>query len=147
MYKFAEETSLETLEECYPLCKQHFQELTEGQSFDVDWDTLKALLSYGSLVITVARVEGEVVAYYMNVVNKDFLTSTLVSKELAIFVQPKHRGGRLFLKLSKFNTEVLVSKGVVTQFITFMHGHNDKLPLKMGFEPLEITYKKVIGDK
>jgi hypothetical protein len=41
---------------------------------------------------------------------------------------------------------MLKSKGVVTQYITFVHGHNDKLPLRLGFVPAETTYKKELGE-
>jgi hypothetical protein len=147
MYEFAEETSLETLEECYKLCADHFDEVGMEGTFNIDWGVLQTFLQAGILAITIARVEGEIVAYYMNILTNDFMTKLLTSKEMAIYVSPKYRGGRLFMKLCDWNEELLVSKGVVINYMTFMHGHNDKLPLRLGYEPLEITYKKVIGEK
>ncbi len=146
MYKFSEETSLEVLEECYSLCESHFNEVGMEGSFNVDWDSLRGFLQAGVLCVSLARHEGSIVAYYMNIVTKDFMTSDTVAKELSIYVAPAHRGGRLFFKLDKFNTALLVEKGVSVQYMTFMYGHNDKLPLRLGYSPLEITYKKVIGE-
>lgn len=146
MFEIKEETSLYTLEECYSLCEEHFHELNMGQSFEVDWSILENFLNANVLVLTVARHESRIVGYYMSVLTRDFMTSQLVSKELSIYVDPKFRNGRLFFKMCNFNTQLLKEKGVITQYMTFMIGHNDKLPLKLGFEPLEITYKKVIGD-
>lgn len=146
MYKFSEETSIEVLEECHSLCEEHFYELDMGTSFNVDWASLQSFLDAGILSVVTVRSEGVIVGYYMNIITKDFMTSNLVAKELSIFISPKFRRGRLFLKLCEFNTALLKSKGVVSQYITFMHGHNDKLPLRLGFEPLEITYKKDLGE-
>ena len=145
MFKLKEENSLEVLKECYEMCQKHFYELGDShgfQPFNVDWGTLKTLLNANLISVLVARKDGVVVGYFMNVLNVDFMTSTLVAKELAIYVDEAYRGGRLFYKMVKEVESLLKSKGVVTQYITFVHGHNDKMPLKLGFTPLEITYKK-----
>lgn len=149
MYNIQEENSLQTLEECFELCQEHFYELGEGydtKPFDVDWDTLKLLLSVNSLSILVARLDGVVVGYFMNILTKDFLTSTSIAKELAIYVDKKHRGGRLFMKMVGEVEQLLKEKGVVTHYMTFVNGHNEKLPIKLGYVPIEITYKKCLGD-
>lgn len=145
MYRLSEENTLEALEECFELCQRHFYELGGDhnfQPFEVDWTTLKSFLSANLLSVLVARKDEVVVGYFMNLVSKDFMTSKLVGKELAIFVDKPYRGGRLFMKMVKATEQLLKDRGVVTQYITFVEGHNDKLPLKLGFSPLEITYKK-----
>lgn len=145
MYNLSEENTLEALEECFELCQKHFYELGDDhnfQPFEVDWTTLKSFLSANLLSVLVARKDEVVVGYFMNLVSKDFMTSKLVGKELAIFVDKPYRGGKLFMKMVKATEQLLKGKGVVTQYITFVEGHNDKLPLKLGFSPLEITYKK-----
>lgn len=149
MFEFKEENSMSTLRECFDLCKDHFEELGEShdfQPFNVDWDTLETLLNANLLSLLIARKDGVVAGYFMNVLSVDFLTSTLVAKELAIYVDKPFRNGRLFYKMVKEVELLLKSKGVVTQYITFVEGHNDKMPLKLGFTPLEITYKKSLGD-
>lgn len=148
MFKFNEENEMSTLKECFNLCKDHFNELSDGHSFqpfNVDWETLNTLLNANLLSLLIARKDGDIVGYFMNVLSVDFLTSTLVAKELAIYVDRPFRKGRLFYKMVKEVESLLKAKGVVTQYITFVEGHNDKLPLKLGFSPLEITYKKDLG--
>lgn len=148
MYSLKEENSIEVLEECFDLCQDHFYELGEDhnfQPFEVDWTTLQAFLGAGMLSALIARKEGKVVGYFMNLVSKDFMTSKLVGKELAIYVDKAHRGGKLFIKMVKEVEKLLEERGCVTQYITFVEGHNDKLPLKLGFSPLEVTYKKDLG--
>lgn len=147
-YNFTEENSVEVLEECFELCQKHFYELNEGygvKPFDVDWPTLKYLLSNEALSIVVARVDGRLIGYFMNILSKDFLTSTIVAKELAIYVEEEYRNTSVFFKMHKFVEKLLVDKGITEHFMTFVQGHNDKLPLKLGFVPIEVTYKKCIG--
>jgi len=149
MFDMKEENSMDTLKECFNLCQDHFYELGEThnfQPFNVDWLTLETLLGANLLSLLVARRDGVIAGYFMNVLNVDFMTSTLVAKELAIYVDKPFRGGRLFYKMVKEVEKVLKSKGVVTQYITFVEGHNDKMPLKLGFTPLEITYKKELSN-
>lgn len=149
MFDISEENSMSTLEECFSLCQDHFYELGEThnfQPFNVDWATLETLLNANLLSILIARKEGVIVGYFMNVLNVDFMTSKLVAKELAIYVDKPHRGGRLFYRMVKETESLLKSKGVVTQYITFVDGHNEKMPLKLGFTPVEITYKKELSD-
>lgn len=147
-YKLAEENSIDVLRECFDLCQEHFYELGndyDTKPFDVDWPTLEMLLSTDSLSILTARVEGVVVGYFMNIITKDFLTSTIVAKELAIYVDTKYRGGRLFMKMVSKVEDLLKEKGATAHYVTFVYGHNEKLPLKLGYSPIEITYKKSLG--
>lgn len=147
-YRLQEENSVSILEECFELCQQHFYEVGSGcgtKPFDVDWDTLKLLLEVNSLSILTARVDGVVVGYFMNILTKDFLTSTQIAKELAIYVDVKYRGGRLFIKMVDEVSRLLRDKGITTHYVTFVHGHNEKLPLKLGYTPVETTYKKCLG--
>lgn len=149
MYSIKEENSLEVLRECFTLCQDHFYEIGESHQvkpFDVDWTTLTTLLEAGIMSVLIARKGGVIVGYYMNIITRDLLSSTITAKELAIYVVPEHRRGKLFLCLVKETEQLLKSKGVSEQHITFIHGHNDKLPLKLGFTPLEITYKKHLGE-
>lgn len=146
MYEFKEESTLEGLLECYELAKLHFKELMGDKEFELDFDTLIAFHKMGLIQLSTVSYEDKLVGYYMNLVQKDLLTSKLIAKELAIYIDEEFRGGRLFFKLNTFNTQLLKSKGVITQYITFVHGHNDKLPLRLGFVPAEITYKKELGE-
>lgn len=146
MYDIKEDDTLEGLLECHELAKLHFKELMGDKEFELDFDTLIAFHKAGLIKLSTVHEEDKLIGYYMNLVQKDLLTSRLIAKELAIYIDEAYRGGRLFFKLNTFNTDMLKSKGVVTQYITFVHGHNDKLPLRLGFVPAETTYKKELGE-
>lgn len=148
MYNFSEENNITTLQECFGLCRDHFYEVGDShqvKEFDVDWHTLAAMMSAGVMSVLVARKDGAVVGYFMNLISRDLLTASVIAKELAIYVAPEHRKGRLFFLMNKEVEKLLVEKGVDTQHITFVYGHNEKMPIKLGFTPLEITYKKHLG--
>ena len=148
MYSIKEENRLEVLQECFGLCESHFYEVCSGHDlgdFNVDWDSLNILLSGGLISVVVARKEGKIAGYFMNIISKDLLTSRLVAKELAIYVDPAYKGSRLFLKMCHFVEALLKARGVTSQYMTFMVGHAEKLPLKLGYKPLEIAYEKNLG--
>lgn len=145
MFDIKEENTVGALQECFNLCKEHFYEVGGADKFDPDWPALEGMLSLEMLSIIVARKEGVPVGYYMSVVTRDLLSPEIVGRELAIYVAKEYRGGRLFLKLMEAVEQILVARGVRKQYTTFIVGHNDKLPLRLGFSPTEITYSKSIG--
>lgn len=146
MFEIKEENTIEALQECFGMCKEHFYEVGGTNQFDPDWATLEGMLSLDMLSVVVARKEGTPVGYYMSMVSRDLLSPEIVGRELAIYVDKQYRGGRLFLKLMDTVEQVLLARGVSKQYTTFIAGHNDKLPLRLGFTPAEITYVKTIGD-
>lgn len=146
MFEIKEENTIEALKECFNLCEEHFYEVGGSSQFDPDWVTLGSMLSLGMLSVVVARKDDVPVGYYMSMVSRDLLSPEVVGRELAIYVDKQYRGGRLFLKLMNAVEEVLKRRGVRKQYTTFIAGHNDKLPLRLGFVPAEITYSKLIGD-
>lgn len=145
MFDIKEENTVEALKECLSLCEQHFYEVGGTNQFDPDWATLSGMLSMDMLSVVVARKDCVPVGYYMSMVSRDLLSPEVVGRELAIYVDKQYRGGRLFLKLMEKVEQILVSRGVRKQYTTFISGHNDKLPLRLGFVPAEITYSKSIG--
>lgn len=145
MFDIKEENTIEALKECFGMCEKHFYEIGGSGQFDPDWATLESMLSLGMLSVVVARYESVPVGYYMGMVSRDLLSSDVVGRELAIYVDEQYRGGRLFLKLAQAVEQILISRGVRKQYTTFISGHNDKLPLRLGFVPAEITYSKLIG--
>lgn len=145
MFDIREENTIEALQECFNMCKEHFYEVGGTSKFDPDWATLESMLSLGMLSVVVARRDSVPVGYYMSMVSRDLLSPEVVGRELAIYVGKQYRGGRLFLKLMEKVEQTLISRGVRKQYTTFIPGHNDKLPLRLGFSPAEITYSKLIG--
>lgn len=145
MFDIKEENTVEALRECFSLCERHFYEVGGSSQFDPDWATLESMLSMGMLSVVVARIGNTPVGYYMSMVSRDLLSPEVVGRELAIYVDKQYRGGRLFFKLMGVVQQVLLGRGVRKQYTTFIAGHNDKLPLRLGFSPVEITYSKLIG--
>lgn len=148
MYKIIEDNSLDTIMECLPLALDHYNEVeskADKVPFNIDYKTIEQLAKLNMLSLIVARDSGgTVVGYFASIITPDFMTSQTSGKELAIYVAPEHRGGRLFYKLLKESEKALVAKGVRVQFITFKAGHNTELPLRCGFEHTETTYQKVL---
>lgn len=149
MFDIKEENTLEAAREVIPLASLHYDEVEEKAltvPFNINWSTVEALIQAGILSLVVARVDGIVVGYFANLISEDFMTSQIEAKELALYIDPKYRHGRLFLKLMRVTEKVLKSKGITTQYLTFKAGHNTHLPLKLGFTHTETTYQKILED-
>lgn len=147
MFEIKEENTMEAAKEVIPLAAAHYNEVEDKASavpFNVNWSTIEALVQAGILSLVVARVDGVAVGYFANLITEDFMTSQVEAKELALYIDPKYRHGRLFPKLMKATEEVLKDKGIRTQYITFKAGHNTELPLKLGFTHTETTYQKIL---
>jgi GNAT superfamily N-acetyltransferase len=148
MYSIKEENSIEIAKELFPLLTAHYNEVEEKSSvvgFNVNWDLLQSFFDAGIMCVVVARVEGKVVGYFANMVAPDFMTSTLVGREVGLYIDPAYRHTRLFLKIMNFATKTLEQRGCAVQHITFKAGHNTELPIKCGFHHTETTYQKVLG--
>lgn len=149
MFDIKEENTLEAAREVIPLAAVHYAEVEDKAStvpFNINWATVEALVQAGILSLVVARVEGVAVGYFANLISEDFMTSQIEAKELALYIDPTYRHGKLFLQLMKVTEEVLKAKGIKTQYLTFKAGHNTHLPLKLGFTHTETTYQKILED-
>lgn len=147
MYEVVEDNSIEAMRACLRLSEAHYNEVEDKATivpYNINWPVLEALQAAGALLLVVAKHDGEVVGYFANIINQDIMTSRLVASELAIYVNPTYRGGRLFFKMLKTVEKSLIERGVTTQLITFKAGHNTELPLKCGFSHTETTYQKIL---
>lgn len=147
MYEIKEENSLALARELFPLLVGHYNEVEDKSSvvgFNINWALLESFFTAGIMSVIVARVEGKPVGYFANMVVEDFMTSTLVAREMALYIDPAHRKGRLFIRLMQETEKVLKGRGCSVQHITFKAGHNTDLPLRCGFEHTETTYQKVL---
>lgn len=146
-FSIKEENSIEVAKELLPLLSSHYNEVEEKSSvvgFNVNWELLQSFFDAGIMCVVVARVGGKVVGYFANMVVEDFMTSTLVAREMGLYIDPTYRHTRLFLKIMNYTTKALRERGCKVQHITFKAGHNTELPLKCGFEHTETTYQKVL---
>ena len=104
MFEIKEENTMEAAKEVIPLAAAHYNEVEDKASavpFNVNWSTIEALVQAGILSLVVARVDGVAVGYFANLITEDFMTSQVEAKELALYIDPKYRHGRLFPKLMK----------------------------------------------
>lgn len=147
MFEIKEENSYEVARELFPFSVAHYNEVETKSSsipFDPNWNTIKSLFEIDMVSLVVARKDGEVVGYFANLIAEDFFTSRVEAKELGIYIDPDHRGGRLFLKLLAASEEALRARTVSTWYITFKNGHNTLLPLRVGFVPTEMSFQKIL---
>lgn len=147
MFDIREDNTMEAAREVIPLAATHYAEVEDKASvvpFKINWATIEALVQANILSLVVARVDGVAVGYFANLITEDFMTSQVEAKELALYIDPKYRHGRLFIQLMKITEEVLKSKGIKTQYLTFKAGHNTELPLRLGFTHTETTYQKIL---
>lgn len=149
MFDITEENDFNTAKQLLSMMEKHYSEVedkSETIPLQVNWGLLKSFFDAGLVSLVVARSGGKLVGYFANLITEDFMTSTLAAREMALYIDPAHRHGKLFFKIMKKATEVLKSRGVKTQFITFKSGHNESLPLRCGFTHTETTYQKILGE-
>lgn len=147
MYSVYEDNSIEAMRACLTLSEAHYNEVEDKATlvpYNINWPVLEALQAAGALCLVVAKDGDQLIGYFANIINQDIMTSRLVASELAIYVDPSRRGGKLFFKMLKTVEESLIKRGVTTQLVTFKAGHNTELPLKCGFTHTETTYQKIL---
>lgn len=150
-YKIQEETGWEVLLQCFELGRQQFEEVI-GDKGDITWnldtEILKLMCDSGLIHLVVARdSDDNIIAYFCNLVNRDLFTKVYQAREIAIFVHPDHRKTGVFKMMLKEMEEVLISNCVRVQILSFQKGHNEDMPLKFGYKPLEVTYEKILDEE
>lgn len=148
MYKIQEESTLQAMDECLALGKDYYNEV-ESKHNHKPWKPnphmVKTVLDLGLLHIITCRLGKELIGYTAFMVTEDFMTSESSAKELALYILPEYRGGRVFLKLMQKWEELCIMLGVGTLVLGFKLGHNDGLPERLGYQPTETIYQKFIG--
>ena len=149
-YKIAVEEGFETLAMCIGLGHQQFEEVIgdKGEAkWNLDLTMLKMLCDAGLTHLVVVRDEQDkIIGYFCNVINLDLFTKVYKAREVAIFVHPDHRKNGVFKKMLDEMEALLIENGVKAQQLVFQKGHNETMPLKYGYEPLEVAYEKFLGD-
>jgi GNAT superfamily N-acetyltransferase len=69
------------------------------------------------------------------------------AKEIAIFVHPDHRKTGVFKDMLAEMEKLLIENGVKVQHLAFQKGHNETMPLRFGYKPLEVVYEKVLEEE
>lgn len=149
-FKIQEEEGFNILLECMELGRQQFEEVIgdKGEAtWNLDTEMLKLMQEVGLVHLIVARdEEDKIIGYFCNLINLDLFTKVYQAKEIAIFVHPDYRKSGIFSSMLKKMEELLIENGVKVQHLAFQKGHNETMPLKYGYQPLEIVYEKILGE-
>jgi GNAT superfamily N-acetyltransferase len=143
--KIAEETSIATFIEAYALAKAHYEEVEDKDiDFKFDLELMQKYLDLGLVYVITARKGGLLIGYFANFVGPDIFTSKIIAKELGIYLTPKYRGGRTFLRMLKAVEDEAKERGAYSQLIMFKKGHDSGLAPRLGYEHTETVYQKVM---
>lgn len=150
MYKIQIENTAESFLECAAMGAQaqYDEIIAKGDSIPMKLDEklMGMLVDAGMINLVVARDEdAKPIAYFLNLVDKDWLTSTNIAKEVAIFVLPEWRKSGVFSEMLKMQEEAMIKRECKVQMLEFQMGHNEKLPLSHGYSPVSINYEKHLG--
>lgn len=150
MYKVTVEEGYDILEKCIGLGHQQFDEVVgdrDKAKWNLDTHMLRLICEAGLIHLVVARDDSDnIIGYFCNMINLDLFTKVYKAREMAIFVHPDHRKSGVFKQMLDTMEELLIGNGVRAQQLVFQKGHNEKMPLKYGYEPLEIAYEKYLGE-
>ena len=150
--QFAQEHWRKIEPEIAHLARMHWQEVAVNKDrikLDLDCGLYRALDDNGSLHITTARVEGELVGYYAMVVRTHPHYRTTVFGFLdSYFLLPEYRNVSAGLELFEAMESAMKKAGAVC-LISGFKLHNGLAPVfdRLGWTPIETMYSKYIGDK
>lgn len=143
-----EENTEQVLEQAYELARAHYNEVEEKAAtipFNPDLNLFKQLLGLDMLFIVTARVDGELVGYFANLISPDLFTSKLVSKELGIYLHPDYRGSTAFVRMLRLAEEGAKDRGAYSQMLAFKKGHDFGMAERLGYDVTETIYHKIMG--
>ena len=142
-----EAPSLELFEEAMGLAKAHYEEVeskSDKLPFKFEPKVIETYISLGLLEVVTVRVGGELLGYFANVIQPEVFSEHLKAQELGIYLHPSVRRAGVCKRLFEVMEDHLRSIGVELQLVMFKHGHNDKLPLRLGYEVTEVVYQKIL---
>lgn len=143
----AEENTPEVVMEAYKLAEAHYYEVEAKSSqipFGLDLNLMMELLKLNLLYIVTARVDGELIGYFANIINPDIFTGKMVTKELGIYVKEKFRGSTAFPRMLGVAEKLAIEKGAYSQLISFKDGHDTGLAERCGYSLTEKVYQKIL---
>ncbi len=143
---------LETVKaDALPLLERHWEEIALNKDkikLDPDWEAYETLELNGNLAIFTARVDEELVGYFVVIVGSNIhYKSTIFAENDLIYIAPEYRKGRIGANLIKFAQRYLKNDGVsVLNINTKTHKPFGKLLTYLGFNKIEEVYSKYLGD-
>lgn len=151
MITFELESFTECLPELKPILPLHYEELALDKDkvpLSPQYDYYMARESEGQLIFVTARQKGELIGYFIGFIAPGLHYSTCLTCIMDIFyIHPDHRGSNFGFDLFNFVEEKLKSRGVDRWYVgSKCHLDASWLFERLGFDRVEITYSKYMGD-
>lgn len=137
-------------EEIKPLLEKHWElvALNQGKiKLNPDWVEYARLDAAGVLRIFTARRDGQLIGYFVLLVNRSLhYQDHVFATNDVLFVLPEQRFGSAGYRLVKFVEQWCSDNGVSLMMVnTKVHIPFDRLMLGMGFDLIERVYSKYLG--
>ena len=150
MITIQDESLLSVKEDIKPLLEEHWRLVALNQGaikLNPNWKEYAKLYTAGILKIFTARDDGELVGYFVLLVNKSIhYQDHFFATNDVVFVLPDSRAGATGYKLIKFAEDYCKASGVSLMMVnTKVHIPFDKLMIGMGFDLIERVYSKFLG--
>lgn len=151
MITFAVESFTENLTELKTILPLHYKELALDQGnvpLSPQYDVYENRENAGELTYITARKNGELIGYFIGFIAPGLHYSTCLTCIMDIFyIHPEHRGSNFGCELFGFVEKELLRRGVNRWFVgSKVHLDASWFFEKLGFDRVEITYSKYMGD-
>jgi len=151
MITYALESFTERLPELKPILPLHYEELALDKDkvpLSPQYNIYTQREALGELVFITARELGELVGYFIGFVAPGLHYSTCLTCIMDIFyIHPDHRGSNAGIEMFEFVENELSRRNVARWFVgSKVHLDASWLFERLGFDRVEITYSKYIGD-
>jgi N-acetylglutamate synthase-like GNAT family acetyltransferase len=151
MITYGVECLEDQLEELKPMLELHYQELALDKDkvpLSPQYDIYIQRERLGELIMMAARKDGELIGYFFGFISPGLHYSTCLTCIMDIFyIHPDHRGSMCGVRLFKTVEKELKRRGVDRWFVgSKCHLDASWLFERLGFERVEVTYSKYIGE-
>ena len=152
MITYEVEEVANVLDEVKPLLEKHWNEIAlhkDNIALKPDYDKYLLLDKMNMLQLVTARDDGKLIGYFVSFIQPHMhYKDNLFAMNDILYIDPEYRKGSVGYKLFKHAEKFLKEVGVD---VIMIHSKvkNDFKPLmdRLGFERVEYTYSKYIGDK
>lgn len=149
MITYQQESLVTTKEDARPLLEQHWEEIALNKDtikLNPDWDAYADLEDAGVLKIFTARLDGQLIGYFVVFVKEHLhYKDHLFAYNDILFLTKEYRKGFTGAKLMKFAEKCLKEDGVSVVIVnTKRHKPFDVLLNWLGYKHIENIYSKVL---
>lgn len=142
-----DETTWGELKAMFPLHYDHLALNKDAVPLDPQYETYEARQAAGEVLLVTARELGKIIGYFVGFIAPGLHYRTCLTCTMDIFfIHPDHRGPFVGIKLFKRVEQELKRRGVQRWFVgSKLHADVGVLFKRLGFEPVEVHYSKMIG--